>query len=219
MVESKAWDWEKVKGSYREYWQEPSMGSYYLVHRWWSQGKKDFLDLGCGLGRHTIQFAEAGFNTSGFDLSENSIEKTREYAEKAGVKVDLKVGDMLHLPYGGASFDCIYCYNVISHTDTKGAYAMAEELKRVLKPGGECYLTLCSKQSWGFQQDWPLLDKNTKPRLVEGPEYGVPHFYADYELILDIYKDFEIVQVFQLEDHITPGEVSSFHFHVLIRKR
>lgn len=219
MVDSKAWNWDIVKGDHEKYWQEPATESYYLINRWLSQKKRDFLDLGCGLGRHTIQFAKAGFNTSGFDLSETSIKKTEEYAKCAGVKVDLRVGDMLNLPYGDDSFDCIYCRNVISHTDTAGMRKIVSELKRVLRKGGECYLTLGSKQTWGFKQDWPVVDENTKIRVEDGPENGIPHFYADYDLIVDLFKDFEIVKVFQVEEYITKERTtSSYHYHVLIRK-
>ena len=220
MVGSKAWDWDVVKGVHKQYWQEPAMESYYLINRWQNQGKKDFLDLGCGLGRHTIQFAEARFNTSGFDLSEISIKKTKKYAEQADVRVDLQVGDMLDLPYDDDSFDCVYCRNVISHTDTAGMKKIIAELRRALREGGECYLTLGSKKTWGFQQDWPVVDENTKIRVEDGPENGIPHFYADYDLIVDLFRDFEIIKVFQVEDYISKKKViSSFHYHVLIRKQ
>lgn len=68
MVESKAWDWGIIKDGddRRRIWLEPAIESYYLIDRWKGQGKKDFLDLGCGLGRHTIQFAKADFITYGF---------------------------------------------------------------------------------------------------------------------------------------------------------
>ena len=219
MVDSKAWNWDIVKGNHKRYWQEPAMESYYLINRWQAQNKKDFLDLGCGLGRHTIQFAKAGFKTSGFDLSETSIEQTKEYAEQAGVKVDLQVGDMLDLPYSNNSFDCIYCRNVISHTDTAGMRKIVSELKRVLRKSGECYLTLGSKQTWGFQQNWPVVDENTKIKVEDGPENGIPHFYADYDLIVTLFKDFEIVKVFQVEEYTTRKHAtSSLHYHVLIKK-
>lgn len=219
MVDSKAWNWDIVKGDHEQYWLEPAMESYYLIERWKSQGKKSFLDLGCGLGRHTIQFAKAGFNTFGFDLSKTSIQRTKESAKQTGVKADLQVGDMLNLPYDDNSFDCIYCRNVISHTDTAGMRKIVAELKRVLGKNGECYLTLGSKQAWGFQQDWPMVDENTKIRLEDGPENGIPHFYADYDLIVKLFKDFKIVKVFQVEEFITRKQTtSSFHYHILIKK-
>ena len=206
MIDSKAWNWNMIEGDHEHYWREPAIESYYLIDRWLNHGKKDFLDLGCGLGRHTVQFAKAGFNTSGFDLSETSVARTEEYARQAGVEVDLRVGDMLKLPYADGSFDCVYCRNVISHTDTAGMKKIVSELKRVLRKGGECYLTLGSKQTWGFQQ------------VEDGPENGIPHFYADYNLILDLFESFNIVKIFQIEDYVEKaGDVkSSFHWHVLV---
>ena len=220
MVESKAWDWKIVKNKQEQTWLEPSIESYYLIDRWQKQRKKDFLDLGCGLGRHTIQFAKAGFNTAGFDLSEESIRRTAEYAKAEKLDIDLKVGDMLELPYSNASFDCILCRNVISHTDTAGMHQIVEELKRVLRPEGECYLTLGSKETWGFKQDWPVVDENTKIRIEDGPENGIPHFYADYDLIQELFKDFKIELIYQLEDFYEKGgkTLNSWHYHLLIKK-
>ena len=220
MVESKAWDWKIVKNKQEQTWLEPSVESYYLINRWQKQRKKDFLDLGCGLGRHTIQFAKAGFNTAGFDLSEESIRRTAEYAKAEKLDITLKVGDMLELPYPDASFDCILCRNVISHTDTAGMRQIVEELKRVLRPEGECYLTLGSKETWGFKQDWPVVDENTKIRIEDGPENGIPHFYADYDLIQELFKDFKIELIYQLEDFYEKGgkTLNSWHYHLLIKK-
>ncbi len=220
MVESKAWDWKIVKDKQEQTWLEPSVESYYLINRWQKQRKKDFLDLGCGLGRHTIQFAKAGFNTAGFDLSEESIRRTAEYAKAEKLDITLKVGDMLELPYPDASFDCILCRNVISHTDTAGMRQIVEELKRVLRPEGECYLTLGSKETWGFKQDWPVVDENTKIRIEDGPENGIPHFYADYDLIQELFKDFKIELIYQLEDFYEKGgkTLNSWHYHLLIKK-
>ena len=220
MVESKAWDWKIVKGKNEQTWLEPSIESYYLINRWRRQAKTDFLDLGCGLGRHTIQFAKAGFKTSGFDLSEESIRRTEEYAKSENLDIDLKIGDMLNLPYDDASFDCILCRNVISHTDTAGMRQIAAELLRVLRPEGECYLTLGSKETWGFKQDWPVVDENTKIRVEDGPENGIPHFYADYDLIQELFKDFKIELVYQLEDFYDKNgkTLNSWHYHVLVRK-
>ena len=58
MIESKGWDWNLVKEDNENIWKNPSIESYYLLNRWKSQGKKEFLDLGCGLGRHSILFGK-----------------------------------------------------------------------------------------------------------------------------------------------------------------
>ena len=221
MIKSKGWDWTIVKDDPNCIWKNPSIESYYLLNRWTSLNMKNFLDLGCGLGRHSILFARNGFNVSCFDISKDAIEKTKAWCEEENLKCDFKVGDMLELPYEDNSFDCILCRNVISHTDTEGMKIVVKELERVLKPGGECYLTLGSKDTWGFkQEDWPLKDPNTRIRMEQGPEYMTPHFYADYQLCQELFKDFEIINIYQVVDYFTSNDklLDSYHYHLLIKK-
>ena len=128
---------------------------------------------------------------------------------------------MVSLPYEDENIDCILCKNVISHTDTEGMKKIISELYRVLKKDGECYLKLGSKDTWGFKQEnWPMIDSNTRIRVEDGPENGIPHFYADYNLIKELFKSFIIEKIYQLEDFFEEDdkEFNSFHYHVLIRK-
>ena len=151
MIKSKGWNWKIVKDDPNSIWKNPSIESYYLLNRWTSLNMKEFLDLGCGLGRHSVLFAQNGFNVSCFDISKDAINRTKEWCQSENLKCDYKIGDMLKLPYNDNSFECILCRNVISHTDTEGMKIIINELKRVLKQNGECYLTLGSKDTWGFK--------------------------------------------------------------------
>jgi ubiquinone/menaquinone biosynthesis C-methylase UbiE len=218
MIKSQGWDWKIVKNDFDNIWRTPSIESYYLVNRW--KDKKDFLDLGCGRGRHSILFGKNGFNVHAFDISEEAIKSTKEWAESENLTFDYKVGDMLELPYDDNSMDSILCRNVISHTDTEGIKKVVSELKRVLRMNGECYLTLASKSTWGYKQDWPMVDENTKLCMREGPEYKVPHFYADYDLIKELFKDFEIVLLNHIGEYIEKedGVREMYHYHLLIKK-
>ena len=222
MVESKGWNWNLVKEDKEYIWKNPSKESYYLLNRWKTQEKREFLDLGCGMGRHSILFGKNKFNVSCFDISAEAIKRTKEWAEQENLQFDYKIGDMIELPYKNEQFDCILCRNVIAHTDTEGIKKVINEIYRVLKPEGECYLTLGSKDSWGFkQEEWPLIDENTRLRMEEGPEYKVPHFYADYELAKKLFSEFEIVQIYQVVDyHEKESEVTeSYHYHLLVHKK
>jgi len=221
MIKSKGWNWKIVKDDSKSIWKNPSIESYYLLNRWSSLKMKNFLDLGCGLGRHSVLFSQNGFNVFCFDISKDAIERTKKWCEEENLKCDYKVGDMLKLPYKDNEFDCILCRNVISHTDTLGMKTVVNEIKRVLKKNGECYLTLGSKDSWGFKQEsWPLVDSNTRLRMEEGPEYKIPHFYADYNLCQELFKDFEIINIFQVIDYFQSDDkiLNSYHYHILIKK-
>lgn len=221
MVESKGWNWKIVKDEHEEFWKNPSVESYYLLNRWKSQGKENFLDLGCGLGRHSILFGNNGFNVSCFDISEDAINRTRQWAERENLKFEYKIGDMIKLPYNDEQFDCIYCRNVISHTDTEGIKKIIKELSRVMKPNAECYLTLGSKDTWGFKQEsWPLIDANTRLRMDDGPEYKTPHFYVDYDLAKELFGEFKIINIHQEIEYFEKenGTTESYHYHILIQK-
>lgn len=223
MTKSKGWNWNIVTGNHANFWRTPSVESFYLVNRWQNLGFKTFLDLGCGLGRHSILFGKNGFKVSCFDISEEAISQTRQWAIAEKLTFDYQVGDMLKLPYADASFDAILCRNVISHTDTAGMKKIVSELLRALRPSGECYLTLGSKDTWGWKEtNWPKIDENTKLRQEDGPEDGIPHFYADYDLIKELFTQFEILDLYQVEEfHENQEEkkiYESWHYHLLIRK-
>ncbi len=221
MVESKGWKWEIVEEDKNSIWKNPSVESYFLLNRWKTQNKTEFLDLGCGLGRHSILFGKNGFQVHCFDISEEAISRTKEWAKSEGLTFEYTTGDMLKLPYKDKSMECVLCRNVISHTDTKGVQQVISEIHRVLKTDAECYLTLGSKETWGYKQDgWSSVDENTKIYMEEGPEYKVPHFYADYNLVKVLFKDFEIISITHIEEFWENNGVtnSSFHYHVHIRK-
>lgn len=221
MSVSKGWQWEILKEDQKEYWRNPAEESYYLLNRWKSQEKEDFLDLGCGMGRHSILFGRNGFKVKCFDISAEAIRSTREWANQEKLEFEYAQGDMLELPYADGIIDCIICRNVISHSDTKGVVQTIEEIRRVLRDGGECFLTLASKETWGFkQEEWPLLDANTRVRMDGGPEDGVPHFYADYKEARKLFEQFEIVSISHVETYYEHDgkEYNSAHYHILIRK-
>lgn len=216
MTDSKGWNWNSEFEGKDSVWRNPSLESYGIMNRWGSRGMKDFLDLGCGLGRHSVLFARNGFTVSSFDISEDAVSSTRKWAESEGLSISCRTGDMIALPYGDASFDCILGWNVINHTDTEGVRKVISQIRRVLRPGGECYLTLLSKSAWSWGQDWPMIDANTKLRLEEGPEYMIPHFFADKELLEELFRDFEIIGISHVQDWGMNNRGVHYHVHVRV---
>ena len=52
------------------------------------------LDLGCGAGRHAIEFALQGIRVTGVDISPKMLEEARKRTEIAGVNVDYRLCDL-----------------------------------------------------------------------------------------------------------------------------
>lgn len=220
MIESKAWDWAKNESNQ---WLIPALESCYLVETWKAKGFKRFLDLGCGLGRHSIYFAKNGFEVSSADLSDYAVNHLAEWAEREKLSIGIKSCDMLKLPFEDASFDCIMAYNVIYHTDTQGFIRTLGEIQRVLKPGGELFITLISKKTWSFQNAdrFKRVDENTILRDEQDTERNVPHFYVDIEDIKRYFSAFEHMRlpVEQTEFNMENSEHYSTHFILLVKKK
>ena len=198
-----AWDWSKVDDT--GYWMDPSDESYYYAEKWKREGRKRVLDLGCGLGRHSILFSRYGFEVSALDSSEDAIGSLRKYSEENKLDIQCRVGDMHELPYDDGSFDCIFAFLSISHTDSEGIKKVLSEIRRVLVPNGAVFFTLCSKDTWSFTEgNSPKVDENTIMK-TQGAEEGIPHFYVDKDDIIELMKDFRLIRVRHVDDCFFQG--------------
>lgn len=103
------------------------------------------LEIGVGLGADHQRFAESGAALTGLDITERAIAHTRRRFELAGLRSDLRVGDAEQLPFADESFDVVYSWGVLHHTPDTGK--AIDEVRRVLRPGGEARVMLYNKRS------------------------------------------------------------------------
>jgi len=200
MVKSKGWDWENVNEAYRSTHLQPTDDSLNCAIAWKEAGYASVLDLGAGLGRHSICFAKKGLKVSAIDISESGIKHLQSWATAENLKIETQIGDMLFLPYADASFDCIFAYHVISHSDSKGIKKIIAEIERVLKPKGAVYLSFSSKGTTDFiEATQPKVDENTM-FWEGGPDIGgSPIFYANIPDIMELLSNFTVNKIFQRE--------------------
>ena len=92
------------------------------------------LDIGCGGGLLAEEFARLGCNVTGVDPSEESLAAARTHAAGQGLAIGYRRALGEALPFGEASFDVVYCCDVLEHVhDLPQVIA---ETARVLRPGG-----------------------------------------------------------------------------------
>lgn len=199
MVNSKEWNWKDVD---KRIWKTPSEDSEYLARKWMAEGACSILDLGCGLGRHSVFFAEKGFDITSVDLSADAVHATREAMQEKQLVFSGCVADMVKLPFENDTFDRVFSYHVISHQDTPGVQKVIDEITRVLKPGGKVFLTVCSKKHYAFSdENFPRVDENTVLK-TEGAEVNVPHFFADKKALNVLFHDYAFERVRHITDCI-----------------
>jgi len=189
VVESKPWEWEKVEEAY---WLEPATEVQALLGRWKKAGHSRLLDLGCGLGRHTLLFARAGFSVTGLDLSESGLSRLRGLSEDEGLEVLAVQGDLCELPFQDGAFDCVLAYRSIYHGDSQGLERCLREARRVLAPGGELFANFLAKESEFYRNGEGASSDPCMRMKVEEGGVVLPHCYLAEDELRSFLADFEI---------------------------
>ncbi len=104
---------------------------------------KRVLDVGCGPGWLTVQYAKGGAIVDAVDLTPRAVEITRAHLASCGLTANVRTANAEALPFADGSFDLVISSGVLHHTpDTFKAF---RECRRVLKPGGIAKITLYRK--------------------------------------------------------------------------
>jgi len=101
----------------RRYFVEPHIVEFADFSRW--AGKR-VLEIGCGIGTDTINFARAGAHVTAVDLSEESLAIARERAQVYGLgdRIEFYAADAERLSavVPPAPYDLVYSFGVVHHT-------------------------------------------------------------------------------------------------------
>ncbi|WP_246564249.1 methyltransferase domain-containing protein [Leptothoe spongobia] len=92
------------------------------------------LDVGCGIGGSSrILARDYHFDVTGVTISPQQVNRAQQLTP-AGVTAKFKVDDAMALSFPDASFDVVWSVEAGPHMPNKAVFA--QELMRVLKPGG-----------------------------------------------------------------------------------
>jgi len=196
-----SWDWSKVEDF--SYWKIPDghvMNLPYFI----GKPPAKILDLGCGVGRHTIYFASLGYDVSAMDLSEDGVKSTIAWLKSKGLTAKVEVGKMTELGYSDSTFDFVLAYNVIYHAFKPDITKTISEIYRVLKPGSYFFGTILTKDpKQPFDNKTAVIDDQTIIKQEE-PEKGIPHFFSYIEDVLEFFKKFTIKDLYYKEWYQEP---------------
>ncbi len=97
------------------------------------QAGLSLLDVGCGPGTITVEFADrlAPGRVVGLDAAAEVIDKARAFERS---NLEFVVGDAYALPFDDDTFDLAHAHQTLQHV--ADPVAVLRELRRVVKPGG-----------------------------------------------------------------------------------
>jgi 2-polyprenyl-3-methyl-5-hydroxy-6-metoxy-1,4-benzoquinol methylase len=100
----------------------------------------DILDVGCGVGRWSLQLAKRRNRVLGIDLSPRMVELAQGRARERGLDCEFAVGDLISFELH-RQFDLILAVTVLQHvTDDTDLRMAVHNLARHLKPSGSLVL-------------------------------------------------------------------------------
>jgi len=121
---------------------------------------RSILDFGCGCGGTLLWLRDLAptASISGTDIDSSAIEWCRGNLPFANFNTN---GALPPLLYADASFDLVYAISVFTHLDEDYQFRWLSELKRIVKPGGTCLITLHGPGTWN---EMPVHDQATLAR-------------------------------------------------------
>jgi ubiquinone/menaquinone biosynthesis C-methylase UbiE len=191
----------------RKYLVEPHIPAFAEFERW--NGKR-VLEVGCGIGTDSINFARAGAELTAVELSSESLGIAAQRAEVMGVADRIRFveanAEELTAALDDEPFDLVYSFGVIHHTPHPER-ALAE-MRALMAPGGTLKLMVYHRRSWkvfwivakeGHGRFWktdelvaehseaqtgcPVTFSYTRSEaseLVEGSGFGVQDLHVDH---------------------------------------
>jgi len=207
----------------KKYYVEPHIKDFADFEKW---KDKEVLELGCGIGTDSINFARAGANLTIIELSDKSLELCKKRFELFGLKANFICGNIENISdyINDKKFDLIYSFGVIHHTiEPKN---VINEVYKYLKSDGEFRFMVYSKVS--YKLFWLMLENNVKD-LSLGFDYiskqseaqencPMTHIY-DFDDIKNNLLDerFEIIKIWK--DHIFKYDIENYKKNIYIKDK
>ncbi len=151
------------------------------------------LDIGCGEGRHSVAFAQAGFAAVGVDLEPKALARARSAAHGRTARPRFLHANVFALPFPAEAFDVVVDYGCLHHVRRSDTARYLDQVVPVLKPGGH-YLLSCFSTKFKHHEG----ERRTRDWLVHAGHYDRFFRRADFPAIFG--RWFEIVELTEDRD-------------------
>lgn len=182
--------------------------------RRWQKGR--LLNVGCAHGPDFLPFKDS-FELYGVDFSAEMLKFAEKYAKKFGFTVKLALADVRHFPYPDGGFDWAVSVATYHHLVGGEHQEALKELKRVLKPGGEAFITVWNQ----WQPRFWFKPKEVKvPWRQKGKTLYRRYYLFSYAELERLAKEagFEVLKSFAESTYRFPLKAFSRNICLLVKK-
>jgi len=185
-----------------------------LTRRW---QKGSLLNVGCAHGPDFLPFRQ-NFELYGIDFSREMLKFAQMYSRKFDFAVNLLLADARHFPFTAETFDWVISVATYHHIKGKRErQAALNELRRVLKPGGEAFITVWNRWQPRF---WFRGKEVAVPWRTKGKTLYRYYYLFSYPELEGLVKKagFSVLKSFPESSHHYPIKLFSRNICLLVRK-
>jgi 2-polyprenyl-3-methyl-5-hydroxy-6-metoxy-1,4-benzoquinol methylase len=201
----------------RKYFVEPHIPGFADFPKW--AGCR-VLEIGCGLGTDTVNFARAGAQVTAVELSDESAALARKRLDVYGLseRATIRVGNAEELPeiLTPQPFDLVYSFGVIHHSPHPRR--IVEHLRAYMTPHSELRLMVYARVSYklfAIMKDEGVWDMARIDELIarrSEAQTGCPVTYTyNDETLRALLDGFDITEV--RKAHIFTWDIEAYRHH------
>ena len=199
----------------RKYFVEPHIPVFAEFSKW--KGKK-VLEIGCGIGTDSINFAKAGADVTCVELSDTSLDLCKRRFSVYGLKATFYKANAEELSkvVPIEDYDLIYSFGVLHHTPSPEN--SVNEIKKYMKKDTEVRIMMYARMSYktlyfylkhGYKFNFSI--KKTIEYFAEAQlNCPVAYTYTKKELV-KLLEDFIVVDIYK--DHIFQYDIEEYINH------
>ncbi len=179
-----------------------------LIERKILKPKSKILDLGCGLGHHSIYLAKREFKVTGVDISKKAIEYAKKIANNEKQKINFKTLDILNLSKLNQKFDFIFEWGILHFINFQDREKYIKSISKMLNKNGK-YLSL------SFSEESPEWNGGK----IRTGLTGATIYYSSMTDLEEIFsKYFKILEKKKRKTYFTNSGNTHVHNYFLMEK-
>jgi SAM-dependent methyltransferase len=197
--------------------------------------KGRILDVGCGIGRHSISLAKDGFVVTGIDTSEIFLDEAAKFLEKSQIdNCEFKLLDMRKLDFREEFDGVISLWSSFGYYDDDTNYAILKGFFRALKNGGALIIDVENRdyilknfiyETFKEKDNLFILERrkfDPITSIVKTHRYFIgEHFRKEYFRYIRIYSATEMINLFKsigLKNIKIFGDYTGEEFSILSKR-
>jgi 2-polyprenyl-6-hydroxyphenyl methylase/3-demethylubiquinone-9 3-methyltransferase len=179
-------------------------------------GSLKVLDIGCGGGILSEEFALMGCDVSGVDISLASIRTAAEHASSGHLDIHYYVGSAQALPIRSESFDVVVCCDVLEHL--RELETALSEASRALKTGGLYFFDTINRTRQSFIENIVIAQQFPLTRFFAPGTHDWNQFIQPEELATCLKNHgIELQEITGLQPGIPPADTARELFRLKLK--